>query len=448
LLYYFLFLCDKSIGMSLDQNEQFLRAIELLENTNKNVFITGKAGTGKSTLLNHFRNETRKQVAVLAPTGVAAVNIKGETIHSFFHFKPDVTLDKAREAARKVVTATYKSLEMIIIDEISMVRADLMDCIDEFLKITRKSFLPFGGVQMVFIGDLYQLPPVVTRQDKEMLLKAYKSEYFFAADVMQHVEIEVVNLEKIYRQQNKQFVDILNRIRENAVTDEDLQILNARVNRNFQPKEEDMYVYLTTTNQLAGQINKERLQALPAENFAFRGRFSGEFDKGYLPADDFLELKVGAQVMMVNNDPQNRWINGTIGKVVQIQSDKEGELVRVEFNDGSIHDIEPNNWDMYHFEYDEALKRIVSEIVGSYSQYPLKLAWAMTIHKSQGKTFDKIIIDLGFGAFAHGQVYVALSRCTSLEGIILKQPIRKRDVWVDKNVNEWMIAAMGSNSKL
>jgi ATP-dependent DNA helicase PIF1 len=424
--------------MSLDQNEQFLRAIELLENTNKNVFITGKAGTGKSTLLNHFRNETRKQVAVLAPTGVAAVNIKGETIHSFFHFKPDVTLDKAREAARKVVTATYKSLEMIIIDEISMVRADLMDCIDEFLKITRKSFLPFGGVQMVFIGDLYQLPPVVTRQDKEMLLKAYKSEYFFAADVMQHVEIEVVNLEKIYRQQNKQFVEILNRIRENEVTDEDLQILNARVNRNFQPKEEDMYVYLTTTNQLAGQINKERLQALPAENFAFRGRFSGEFDKGYLPADDFLELKVGAQVMMVNNDPQNRWINGTIGKVVQIQSDKEGELVRVEFNDGSIHDIEPNNWDMYHFEYDEALKRIVSEIVGSYSQYPLKLAWAMTIHKSQGKTFDKIIIDLGFGAFAHGQVYVALSRCTSLEGIILKQPIRKRDVWVDKNVNEWM----------
>jgi ATP-dependent exoDNAse (exonuclease V) alpha subunit len=421
----------------LERNEQFVQLFDMLENTNKHVFITGKAGTGKSTFLQLFREDTRKQIVVLAPTGVAAVNIKGETIHSFFKFKPDVTVEKARDIARKSTTAVYKGVDLIVIDEISMVRADLLDCIDEFLKVARKSFLPFGGVQMVFIGDLFQLPPVVSRQDRETLGKLYGSPFFFSASVMREFPIEIVELQKVYRQSQLDFVELLNRVRENSVTWDDIKLLNTRYVKDLQFPEEDFFVYLTSTNDLAAEINNERMKSLRETEIIFKGRMQKEFERSALPADEVLVLKLGAQVMMVNNDQQGRWINGTIGKVTKIEQDKDGDYVEVTFQDGRVVEIGPHTWDMYQFTFNEQKGRLESEIVGSYSQYPLKLAWAITIHKSQGKTFEKVVIDFGRGAFAPGQVYVALSRCASFEGITLRSPLQRRDIWTDKMIQSF-----------
>jgi len=417
---------------NIEINEKFKKAFDFVENTTKPLFVTGKAGTGKSTLLKLIREQTRKQVVVVAPTGVAAVNIKGQTIHSFFGFKPDVTLDKARDIAKKANTKVYKSMELLIIDEISMVRADLFDCIDQFLRIVRKSFEPFGGVQLLIIGDLFQLPPVLTNQDRDHILSTYASPYFFSAHVMKEIGFSVLSLDKIYRQSDLQFVTLLNKIRENSIEEQDLEILNKQVvTENY---DIGNAICLTTTNDRAEVINKQKMWSISAEEIDFKGKFTGEYEKSAAPVDEILSLKLGAQVMLVTNDAMGRWVNGTIGTVIQLEQDREGELIRVQLQDGQVIDVFENTWEMYEFTIDEKTEKVMSKSIGTFSQYPLKLAWAMTIHKSQGKTFDSVVIDLGRGAFAPGQVYVALSRAKTLQGIRLLSPVRRRDIWTDKRI--------------
>ncbi len=437
--------------MKLDLNPQFTEAINLIEKTTKHLFITGKAGTGKSTLLNYVRETTRKNLAVLAPTGVAAVNVKGQTIHSFFGFKPDVNLKRVHRLDSAGERKLYQTLDTIVIDEISMVRADLIDCIDKFLRLNgRERDVPFGGVQMVFIGDLYQLPPIVTNADREIFSAHYDSPYFFSAHVFtsqrqllvdaRSVALECIELTHIYRQDDTRFIELLNAIRNNTANDHHLTLLNRRHDSDHEFDPDDLVMYLTTTNAIAGRINEQSLRQLETEERTFFGRITGEFEKNALPTDELLTLKIGAQVMMLNNDPYGRWINGTIGRVTAFHFDEEEkkDVVVVELHDGTEVDVLPARWEMFTYTYDKETKQIDSDIAGSFIQYPLKLAWAVTIHKSQGKTFDRVLLDIGSGTFSPGQLYVALSRCTSLEGIVLKQPIERRHIWTDRRVMEYV----------
>lgn len=421
---------------NIDFNEKFKEAYEAMEKSSENVFITGRAGTGKSTLLDYFRNSTKKEVVVLAPTGVAALNVKGKTIHSFFGFRPDITLQKVKKLAAED-TLIYKKLDAIVIDEISMVRSDLLDCVDKFLRINGKNNKkPFGGIQMIFIGDLYQLPPVVMGTEKEIFRKEYASEYFFDAKVLEDFKMKFIELEKIYRQKDADFINLLNAIRNNSITEEELENINKRHNPDFECSEGEFYIYLTPTNAASQEINEKKLRELDGKLYHYEGLISGNFDVKYLPTDINLNLKIGAQVMMLNNDARKRWVNGTIGKIVKIKKDKDLEMdvIFVEFADGEVEEVVPYTWDIYDFYFDKNKGHIESSSVGSFSQYPMKLAWSVTIHKSQGKTFDKVVLDIGKGTFAHGQMYVALSRCTTLEGIILKKKILKRHIWMDWRV--------------
>ena len=418
----------------------------MLENGSRNIFITGKAGTGKSTLLQYFRDHTTKNVAVLAPTGVAAVNIKGQTIHSFFRFKPDITPDGVHSVrVRMVQKELYRKIEAIIIDEVSMVRADLLDCVDIFLRLHgRDRMAAFGGVQMVFIGDLYQLSPVVTQAERGIFKDVYPSPYFFDSKVYRKIngtdqhprKVEFVELKKIYRQKEEEFIRLLGAIRNQSATQEHLKVLNERCIPHFKPREDDFYVYLTTTNAMADRINQERLDKLEGKSYYYEGTLAGTFKSRNLPTHEMLELKVGAQVMLLNNDPGGRWINGSIGKIIEIVD--EGKIVTIELSEGGIVDVTSFEWEMFRFFFNEDTRSLESESVGSFKQHPLKLAWAVTIHKSQGKTFDKAIVDVGSGTFAHGQAYVALSRCVSFDGLILKRPILQRHILLDNSVVRFM----------
>lgn len=420
----------------LDLNPQFQKALDLMENTSKNVFLTGRAGTGKSTLLTYFRDITKKNVVVLAPTGVAALNVHGQTIHSFFKFKPDITLQGVKRLYKSNNPKNlYSKIGTIVIDEISMVRSDLLDCIDKFLQLNRGSPLLFGGVQMIFIGDLYQLPPVVTGQERNIFKTLYKSQYFFDAKVFEKLEIEYVELEKVYRQKDSSFVELLNAVRNNSATIEHLSQINSRYIPNFAANPEDFTLYLTTTNALADTLNNQQLALLKQKQFTYYGQFSGSFEKNSLPTDIELSLKAGSQVMMLNNDSQARWVNGTIGKIIRFEKvPGEEDRIVVQFRDGKVQKVTPFTWELFRFSFDQKKNSLVSETVGTFTQYPMRLAWAVTIHKSQGKTFDKIVVDIGKGTFVHGQLYVALSRCTSLEGIVLKQPVAKKHIFMDWQV--------------
>ncbi len=429
----------------LEINAGFRRALDLLEDTDKPVFITGRAGTGKSTLLEYFRSTTRKQTAVLAPTGVAALNVRGQTIHSFCRFQPNVTLDKVKKLSKaRTGTAAdlYKRLDVVVIDEISMVRADLLDCVEKFLRLNGPlPKLPFGGIQMVFIGDLYQLPPVVASQEKTLFAAPYETPYFFSARVLADgaYPLEFVELEKIYRQTEPEFIALLNAVRNRSAGPDDLARLNERCDPGFVPPEDEFYITLTSTNEQAFRRNRDKLQTLDGETFGYDGFVEGDFDKSGLPTDERLELKIGAQVMLLTNDPQGRWVNGTIGRVADVLPDPgRDDVIEVELSDGAIVDLLPNSWEIFKFAYDPDGDKIVSEPVGAFTQYPLKLAWAVTIHKSQGKTFDRVIVDVGRGTFAHGQVYVALSRCTSLRGLVLKTPILKSHIRMDWRVVDFL----------
>lgn len=423
---------------NIDINEQFKKALEVMEGTDHHAFITGRAGTGKSTLLDYFRSTTKKELVVLAPTGVAALNVKGQTIHSFFRFKPNVALQSVKKV--KQGGDLYKELDAIIIDEVSMVRADLMDCIDKFLRLNgRDKRSPFGGIQMIFIGDLYQLPPVVSGKEKEAFKDHYASPFFFDAEVMHGLDMEFIELEKIYRQKDESFIALLNAIRNNSVTGEELQLLNSRYRPDVDPDTmtvpDNFYVWLTSTNEASGRINMQHLAQLQGDTLSYDGEIQGDFTQDALPTQINLQLKIGAQVMLLNNDPYGRWVNGSIGRITAIEQESgDRDIVIVELTNGDIADVTPYKWELFTYQYDKQKRQIESEVNGSFTQYPIKLAWAMTIHKSQGKTFEKVVIDIGKGTFATGQMYVALSRCTCLEGIILKKPVEKRHIFIDWRV--------------
>jgi hypothetical protein len=423
---------------SLDFNEKFETAHGLLEKSNRNIFITGKAGTGKSTLLNYFRDHTSKNVAVLAPTGVAAVNVRGQTIHSFFGFKPDITPEAVGSLrVSKARRQMCEHLDTIVIDEISMVRADLLDCIDQFLQLYGPNKgLPFGGLQMVFIGDLYQLPPVVNAEERSIFGGFYKSPYFFDAKSYPYLKMHYLELDKIYRQKEEDFIHLLGQIRTRSATQEHIRHLNSRYKPGFEPDRDDFYVYLTTTNAVADAINQKRLDELDTQEFRYEAQVNGTFENKNLPTNEVLTLKVSAQVMLLNNDPMGRWINGTIGRVISFHEDEA--MVKVELMDGAVVHVTPFSWEMFQFFYNEESQRVESERVGSFTQFPLRLAWAVTIHKSQGKTFAKVIVDIGEGTFAPGQIYVALSRCTNFEGLVLKRPIQKHHILLDNHIVRFM----------
>ena len=425
----------------IDINTDFQKALDLMDNSSRHLFITGRAGTGKSTLLDYFRNHTRKEVAVLAPTGVAALNVQGQTIHSFFGFKPSVTPDSVKKVSGWE-GEIYREFDMIIIDEVSMVRADLLDCVEKFLRLNgprKKQW--FGGVQMVFIGDLYQLPPVVSGSEREIFTHRYETPYFFSAQVFTEptFDMEFVELEKVYRQTDDEFIALLNSIRNRTCTDEDLERLNRRCVPGFVPPDDAFYVTLTSTNDLAASRNLEKLASLPGPLQEYERTLTGVFDNSSLPAEETLKLKPGAQVMLVNNDKGGRWVNGTIGRVagIEIESDND-DAVMVELQDSSVVEVTPHTWELFEYQYDKTTKKISTRKTGSFTQYPIRLAWAVTIHKSQGKTFDRVVIDIGRGAFAHGQVYVALSRSTSFGGITLIKKITKAHIRMDWRVARFL----------
>lgn len=418
-------------------SEEFNQAYELMENSHQHVFITGRAGTGKSTLLQYFRQKTKKNIVVLAPTGIAALNVKGQTIHSFFKFPPHPihSSDITKRRNRKV----YEKLDAIVIDEISMVRADLLDAINHFMRINglhRSS--PFGGVQMIFIGDLFQLPPIVSSAvEKQLFSFLYETPFFFSAHVLQNLTIQYVELREVYRQKDQDFLQILDKIRLKQVDSYSLQVLNQQHRSRFIPTPKQAFIYLVASNAMAQQINEEKLEALPAEEVCFKAEVEGKFQQKQFPNDEELLLKEGAQVMFIRNDLYKRWVNGTLGTIFYV--DEDTISVSINTDKGEVkHTVEKETWEILKYAYDEKEQKITTEVLGSFTQYPLKLAWAITIHKSQGKTFERIIVDLGYrGAFAPGQVYVALSRCTSLEGIVLKRPIRRRDIIVDRRIKQF-----------
>ena len=416
----------------LELNADFEYALDVLEKTDKNLFITGRAGTGKSTLLHLFKNTTRKKCVVLAPTGVAALNVQGQTIHSFFGFPGKFF--GPEDIKRRNDRRLYLKMEVLIIDEISMVRADMVDHIDRFLRINRENPKPFGGVQVVFFGDLFQLPPVVaTPQEQHYFQTVYESPYFFSAKIFtEGYELEGLELGKVYRQQALHFVRLLDAVRMGTVDYDDLEDLNERYVPNF--NEKDYFITLSTRNAVVDDINARELRGLTFEEFTYLADVTGVFDPKQYPTEGALKLKMGAQVMFIKNDPKRDYVNGTIGKIIQLQNDKIVVQV-VDKNDVVKNiEVEKQAWEILKYKVSTDATKIETDIVGSFKQYPLRLAWAITIHKSQGKTFDKVIIDLGGGAFEHGQTYVALSRCRTLNGIVLRNKIRPQDIKTDERI--------------
>lgn len=414
-------------------SNEFNNLLALLEKDRVNALITGRAGTGKSTLLQLFRNTTQRRAVVLAPTGIAALNVRGQTIHSFFGFPPKM-IDRSKIQKRKN-HPLYKKMDILIIDEISMVRADMIDNIDTFLRINREINEPFGGVQVLFFGDLYQLPPVVASVTEQSYFRErYESPYFFSSDVIQQGwEYEMIELQKVYRQTDRFFIRILDNIRTRHFDYDDLEALNMRV-EELPEGEEEFYITLTSRNAIAHTINDQKIKSLGTESFFFNATVTGAFANKLFPTEMVLQLKLGAQVMFVKNDPSKRFVNGTIGKVIFCDNQK----VIVEINDSERRkeiELEAQEWEIVKYDIQDG--SIKTKVVGTFKQLPVKLAWAITIHKSQGKTFERVIIDMGRGAFDYGQTYVALSRCKTLEGIVLKRPIRPQDVMVDERISEF-----------
>ncbi len=433
---------QKQAKPSIELTPEASAALKLFEETKQHVFLTGRAGTGKSTLLQHFRGTTRKRLAVLAPTGVAAVNVQGQTIHSFFGFGPGITTEKARRRAT-AKKQLYRNLQAIIIDEISMVRADLLDCIDAFLRLNGpRTSEPFGGVQMIFIGDLYQLPPVVQADEEDLFTTHYASPFFFDAKVFQQIPFEVVQLTKVYRQRDADFVDLLDAVRTATLDHQQLAALNAHHNPDLSGIDREQYVGLVTTNAMADRINALHLDRIDQPTYEFTGTVNGTFNRPQLPTDQTLMLKAGARIMMLNNEPRGHWVNGTLGKVSHIDDRDDAISIRVALESGYKGKILPFTWESIRYTFNPRTQQIESEMVGSFTQYPLRLAWGSTIHKAQGKTFDRVVVDLGRGTFAPGQAYVALSRCRSLEGLVLRKPLRPEHVQIDPRVQAFFDRAL------
>ncbi|HLD50160.1 MAG TPA: DEAD/DEAH box helicase [bacterium] len=409
-------------------SEDFIRCFKELENTRRNIYITGEAGTGKTTLLKYFRQNTQKNVVVLAPTGIAAINCYGQTLHSFFKFPPKLI---QKEHVRRVYNGQkiFSKLDMVIIDEASMMRADLLDGVDEALRLNMNNpDEAFGGVQVVLFGDLYQLPPIIDKQAREVYAQRYATPYFFSSKIFDAASFKRMDLEKIYRQNDAEFTTILNKIRNKTLGAAEIQVLNARVNQKPESSTEDC-ITLTPTNAAALALNESKLAKLTAEEFIYSASINGEFDESSYPTEVRLRLKAGAQVLMIQNDPEKRWVNGSVGELVKL--DEDFIQVRIE---GKTHEVDKAKWKKIRYKHDPELDRITEEEIGGFEQYPIKLAWAITIHKSQGLTFDRLIVDFDSGTFAHGQAYVALSRCRSLEGLTLKRPLAQSDIIFDSRI--------------
>ena len=408
-------------------SEEFESIVEQLENTKDHFYITGKAGSGKSTLLAYFRSITQKNTAVLAPTGVAAIRVKGQTIHSFFGFPPKVIQTRHIKKVRQI--ELLQNLETLIIDEISMVRADVFDAIDYSLRVHRKKLTqPFGGVQVIVFGDLFQLPPVVNMDESSLLERIYPSgQFFFHSNIFQDAQFKTLELQSIYRQKDDHFIYLLNAVRDGSITHSQIDNLNDSLVDNFEMDEGK--IILTTTNARASGINQNYLKQLNSEEFSYRAQATGQFYKELFPTDEVLKLKKGAQVIMIKNDPEKRWVNGSIGTIHDIAEKK----IKVKINH-KIYEVKKEKWDRIQYSYDDDQQEVLENVTGSFKQYPMRLAWAITIHKSQGQTFEKVIIDMSQGSFAPGQLYVALSRCISLEGIELLRPLKKSDVIVNKQL--------------
>ncbi|MDR0988982.1 MAG: tetratricopeptide repeat protein [Prevotellaceae bacterium] len=425
------------------RNSEFQDALKLIQYTRQSVFLTGKAGTGKSTFLRYICEHTRKKHVVLAPTGIAAINAGGSTLHSFFKlpfhpFLPDdanLSLQRGRihdffrytKQQRKLL----QELELIIIDEISMVRADLMDAIDRILRVYSHNLRdPFGGKQLLLVGDVYQLEPVVKGDEREILERFYPTPYFFDARVFAQIDLVAIELKKVYRQTDPVFVGVLDRIRSNTAGAADLQLLNTRYHA-APVQEEDtpaLWITLATRRDTVEHLNEGKLAELPGQAITFRGEVTGDFPEHSLPTTRDLVLKPGAQIIFIKNDYERRWVNGTIGVVSGL--DEQNERLYIVCDDGRACDVKPESWRNIRYRYNEQERRIEEEVLGTFTQFPVRLAWAITIHKSQGLTFRHALIDFTGGVFAGGQAYVALSRCTSLEGIVLSKPIGRSDIFV------------------
>lgn len=430
-----------NIDLDSQEHQNFL---QLITHTHQSVFLTGKAGTGKSTLLKYICATTKKKFIVLAPTGVAAVNVEGMTIHSFFKmpFRPILPDDPDLRGSKifdylkytKEKRQLIEHTDLIIIDEVSMVRADVIDFIDRVLRVYSKNTRePFGGKQMLFVGDIFQLEPVVTSDENQILSRFYPNNFFFSAKVFSSFSLVTIELKKVFRQNDADFVKLLDNVRVNNITKSDIAHLNTR-HVPIEDELEDFVLTLATKRDVVNFINEKRLEKIEEDSHFYEGLIDGEFPLNSLPTEKTLELKVGAQVVFIKNDLEKRWYNGSIGIISRIDED---ENVYVQLEDSNEYLVEMDVWNNVKYKYDEEQKKIIEENIGSFRQLPVRLAWAITIHKSQGLTFDRVVVDLSGGVFTGGQVYVALSRCRSLTGLRLKSPISLSDIFVNKNVLEF-----------
>ncbi|WP_143865837.1 MULTISPECIES: HRDC domain-containing protein [Bacteroides] len=426
----------------MENNPELQLAWQFIENTGTHLFLTGKAGTGKTTFLRRLKEQSPKRMVILAPTGIAAINAGGVTIHSFFQlsfapFVPETTFNSSQTHYRfsKEKRNIIRSMDLLVIDEISMVRADLLDAIDSALRRYRDREKPFGGVQLLMIGDLQQLAPVVKENEWEMLKNYYETPYFFASRALRETVYMTIELKTVYRQSDTFFLSLLNKIRENQADDEVLNELNRRYQPGFRPRKEEGYIRLTTHNYQAQKVNDNELASLPGQTYSFRAEIDGTFPEYLYPADEVLTIKAGAQIMFLKNDPssEKRYYNGMIGEVAAVND--AGMIVRGKDN-GNEFQLLPEEWGNYKYVLNEETKEITEEIEGTFRQYPIRLAWAITIHKSQGLTFERAIIDAR-NSFAHGQTYVALSRCKTLEGMVLESPLRREAIISDSTVDNF-----------